>query len=465
MNFGSLMSIARSGMMASQAQISTASQNVTNAQTPGYSRQRVLLTQSYPQQHPYGTFGTGVSIDGVERMRNELIDSTYRRDTGSASYAEERRDALAGVEAVLGEPTDTGLAAGLEQLWSAWSDLSVDPNAGAPRSVVRQRASQVATQLNNFGNQIVELQSIARSRLIETADRVNALSSQVADLNSQIVSAEAGGRQAPDMRDQRDLRVDELASLIGATAYRQDNGAVNVNVGGDSLVDGANYKIVRVQAQKNSPNTIGVALGPVPASGTLTETMYQLGGQMAGTVDAYNNVYPGALANLDTIAASLVAETNARHRTGFIGSTPAGDFFDATRTTARTIQVDGSIASNVNLIAASGAAGAPGNNTVALSLARLRDMAVTVGGRTVSISEGYRNAVAGIATSVNAATGTATANRTLATQTDARRESIKGVSIDEEMVNLMKYQQSYAAAARLISVVDELSQTLINLGR
>jgi flagellar hook-associated protein 1 len=120
---------------------------------------------------------------------------------------------------------------------------------------------------------------------------------------------------------------------------------------------------------------------------------------------------------------------------------------------------------DVNRIAASGISGESGDNSVAISLSRLRDAAVPVNGQTVSISEGYRNVVASIATRVNGASGTATAARTLASQTDARRESVKGVSIDEEMVNLMKFQQSYAAAARLISVVDELSQTLINLGR
>ena len=464
MTFGGLMNIARSGLTASQAQLTTTSQNITNAQTPGYSRQRVEVQAGWPQQLPQGTFGTGVLVNGVERMRNELIDSGYRRDAQNASLTEERRDALQAIENVLGEPSATGLASSFEQFWSAWSDLSTNPDSSAARGVVRQRGAQVSAQLNQFGNQIVEQQTVARTRLLETAERVNTLSAQVADINARIVAAEAAGNQAPDMRDQRDTKIDELASLVGATAYPQADGSVNVNIGGDSLVDGANFKIVRVQALVSNPSRLGIALGPLPSTGP-TETMYQLGGQMAGTVDAYNTIFPDALATLDGVASALVTATNAAHRTGYIGTTPAGDFFDASRSTARTIQLDSTILANLSNVAASGISGESGDNGVAVRLSRLRDTPVLVNGQTVSINEGYRNVVATIATSTNGANGTATAARTLATQSDTRRESVKGVSIDEEMINLMKYQQSYAAAARLISVVDELSQTLINLGR
>ena len=366
---------------------------------------------------------------------------------------------------MLGEPSATGLASSLEQFWSSWSDLSTNPTSSAARGVVRQRGSQVAAQLNQFGNQIVDAQTVARTRLLETADRVNALSSQVADINARIVAAESAGNEAPDMRDQRDLKVDELASLIGATAYAQPDGSVNVNVGGDSIVDGANYKKIRISALTSDPIKIGIALGDAPAGGGTAETMYQIGGQMAGTVDAYNNLYPAALAQLDGVASAIVNTTNALHRTGYIGATQAGNFFDGARTTARTMRLDAGILSNSDNVASSGVANQSGDNTVALALSQLRDAQTTVNGQVVSLNEGYRNVVASIATSTNSADGTATAARTLATQSDTRRESVKGVSIDEEMVNLMKYQQSYAAAARLITVVDQMSQTLINMAR
>jgi flagellar hook-associated protein 1 FlgK len=331
--------------------------------------------------------------------------------------------------------------------------------------VVRQRASQVAAQLNQFGNQITDAETVMRARLTEKVDRVNALASQVADINQRIVAAESSGNESPDMRDQRDAKIDELASLIGASAYPQADGSVNVNIGGDSLVDGAHFKSVRLQGLLYEPTKLGIALGALPPSGDPTETMYNVGGAVSGMLDGYNTVFPDALTALDGVARALVTNTNALHRTGFIGTTAAGDFFDPTRTTARTIRLDTAIENDVNQIASSGASGQNGDNTVALALSQLRSRLVTVNGAPASISEGYRTVVARVAANVSAANGTAEAMRALTSQSDARRESIKGVSLDEEMVNLMKFQQSYAAAARLIAVVDELSQTLINLGR
>ena len=440
MNFGGLLNIARTGLTVSQAQIAVTSQNVTNAQTPGYSRQRLRAEAATPQVLPQGVFGTGVQAAGAERMRNALLDWSHRRDADGAAYTDERRNALQSVEDILGEPSPTGLASSFEQLWNSWSDLSTSPNSAAARSVVRQRGVQVAAQLNQYGNQVVEAQTVMRTRLLETVDRVNALASQVADINARIVAAESSGNESPDMRDARDLKVDELASLIGATT-------------------------IRLQAPLNDPTKLAIALGGLSSAGGPTETMYQIGGGISGMLESYNDVFPEALAQLDGVAAALVQSTNSLHRTGFIGTAAAGDFFDASRTTARTIRVDSAIEANVNLIAASGLSGQSGDNSVALGLSQLRSTQVTVNGTPASISEGYRTVVAGIAANVSAANGSAEAMRTLASQSDARRESVKGVSIDEEMVSLMKFQQSYAAAARLISVVDELSQTLINMAR
>ena len=465
MTLNSLLGIARSGLMVSQAQIATTSQNVTNAQTPGYSRQRARVSASYPQLMPQGVFGTGVQVDGIERLRNTLLDTTLRRDSQNASLAEERRDALQTIEGIFSEPSDTGLASSLDQFWSAWSDLSTNPDSSAARSVVRQRGSQVAAQLNQFGNQINSAANGARTQLSETAERVNALAAQVAEINMRIVAAEASGNEAPDMRDARDQRIDELASLVGATSLPQPNGSVNVNIGGDSLVDGANYKTVRVQSLRNDPAKLGIALGALPPGGSPTETMYQLGGKVAGMLESYNQVYPGTLATLDGIASAIVTTVNSVHRTGFVGATPAGDFYDASRTTARTIRLDTAIVSSAGNIAASGLANESGDNRVALAMSQLRSTRVTVNGQNASIGEGYRSAIANIATTTNGANSTFEAARTLLSQAEARRESVKGVSIDEEMVNLIKFQQSYAAAARLVSVVDELSETLINLGR
>ncbi len=466
-SFGGILSIARSGMLASQQAVTVASNNIANAQTPGYSRQRVQLRTGEPVQLPFGSFGTGVFVDGVDRMRDVLLDDTFRQDQAIAAWNEQTRDTLQGIERVWGEPSDTGLAAGLEQFWNAWSDLAAAPDSAAGRSVVRQRGQQVAQQLNTFAVRLDDMQRQARGQIDETVGRVNALAREIGAINTRIVQAESGGVQAPEMRDQRDHKVDELAALVGATAQESADGGIIVTIGGDVLVDGG--QIVK-QLEAFTPGgsttvTVAFAVPPDRPINGPREKLHGLGGKLAAQVIDHDETIPDARARIDEIAEALVTEVNAIHRTGFVGATAAGDFFDPARTTARGIRVDAAIMADPGAIAAADAANEPGNNAVALRLSQLRSTAVAVGGQTQPIGAAWRGAVTTTAIRTNAADAAATSARTLASQTDARRESVKGVSIDEEMVNLMKFQQSYAAAARLISVVDEMSQTLINLGR
>lgn len=465
-SFGGILSIARSGLLASQQGVTIASNNITNAQTPGYSRQRAVFRTGEPVQLPFGSFGTGVFTQDVQRMRNVLLDDTWRQDAAAASRNETARDTLQAIERIWGEPSDTGLAAGLEQFWNAWSDLAAAPTSGAARAVVRQRGQQVGQQLNTFATRLDEMALQQRTRLTETVSRVNALAREIGAINTRIVAAESGGTESPELRDQRDLKVDELASLVGATAIEAADGSINVQLGGDTLVDGAEVKQIELRAPNGFPDRMGVALvgdgvGPI-------ETLAVIGGRLGAQLDDFNETIPDAMASIDAIAAALVTEVNAIHRTGFVGATAAGDFFDTngpTALTARGIRLDAAIVADPGAIAAADAANEAGNNGVAIRLGQLRSTAVTVGATTQSIGAAWRGTVTGTAIAANAADAASTAARTLADQTDARRESVKGVSIDEEMVNLMKFQQSYAAAARLISVVDEMSQTLINLGR
>ncbi|MCU0626800.1 MAG: flagellar hook-associated protein FlgK [Gemmatimonadaceae bacterium] len=462
-SFGGILSVARSGLLASQKAVTVASNNITNAQTPGYSRQRVVLRTNEPVQLPQGSFGTGVLVDNVERVRDVLLDDTFRQDTASATFSEQRRDTLQAIERVWGEPSETGLAAGLEQFWNAWGDLAATPTSAAARSVVRQRGQQVSQQLNTFAARLGDMVSQSRAQTIETVSRINALAREIGALNSRIVPAESGGIEAPELRDQRDLKVDELASLVGATAIEAPDGSINVQIGGDTIVDGSQVKEIEIRAPIGRPDELGVALvgrgvGPI-------ETIAQVGGRLAAQLQDFNGTIPNAQAAVDEIARALVTEVNAIHRTGFVGADPAGDFFDPAATTASGIRLDAAIAADAGLIAAADTAGESGNNGVALRLSQLRSTTVTVDGQVQTIGAAWRGMVTTTAIGANAADAAAVSSRTLASQTDARRESMKGVSIDEEMVNLMRFQQSYAAAARLISVVDEMSQTLINLGR
>jgi flagellar hook-associated protein 1 FlgK len=237
MSLGSVLNMARSAMNAQQTAVQIASQNISNAQTEGYSRQRVDLAASLPTLFPWGSVGTGVTIAGISRARDALLDATFRGDSGGAASAQTTSDALSQIQGILGEPSDTGLSASLDAFWSAWSDLASDPTSSAAKSIVRQTGGDVASTLNRFARQLDALDQSNRQGMSQDIGQVNSLTKQIANMNREIVAAESGGQSANDLRDARDKMLDQLSTLVGGQVIEHSNGSVAVYMSGRMLVD------------------------------------------------------------------------------------------------------------------------------------------------------------------------------------------------------------------------------------
>ncbi|HMS03600.1 MAG TPA: flagellar hook-associated protein FlgK, partial [Gemmatimonadaceae bacterium] len=213
-----LFGIARSALITHQTSLQIVSQNVANAETPGYSRQRPLLVASDPVRMPVGNIGTGVQFKGIERQRDQLLDNAFRSANTLLGESTYRRDMLTQVEDIFGEPSESGMAATLDQFWSAFSDLASSPGSLANKSVVQQRGRQLAQQFNDFDTRLSQVGVQTRDRLDTAVNEINQLATQVAELNSRIVTAEAGGSTASELGDQRDLLLDDLARMAGTRA-------------------------------------------------------------------------------------------------------------------------------------------------------------------------------------------------------------------------------------------------------
>jgi flagellar hook-associated protein 1 len=475
MSIGSIFNMARTAMNAQQTAVQIASQNISNAETDGYSRQRVDLAASTPTVFPWGSIGTGVTIAGVSRARDALLDATFRGDSASASAAQTTSDALSQIQGIFGEPSDNGLGASLDAFWSAWGDLANDPTNSAAKSVVRQTGSTVASTLNRFARQLDSLDQSNREGMNADVTQINSLTSQVATMNREIVGVEATGNSANDLRDARDKMLDQLSGLVGGQVVERSNGAVAVYVSGRMLVDGA--AVNSLEMNDGQPPTVSFAGSANPLDG--------IGGSLGAKIDLSANRIPVVMARLDSMASGIVQTVNAIHSTGqiFTGNPPvasaAGNFFDVTipppaggdpLLTARGMRLSPSLAGASDVAASGASATGPGNNDVATALAALRDTAITFtsGATTLgtsSASDFYRQTVSDLATSTQQAQDDATVQHTLASNADTRRQSVSGVSTDEELINIIQHQHAYQAAARLVNVVDEMSQTLIDLGR
>jgi flagellar hook-associated protein 1 FlgK len=474
MSIGSILNMARDGMRAQQQAVQTASQNIANSQTVGYSRQRVELQASLPTVFPYGSIGTGVTVATITRARDEMLDLAYRTDSSASKQAETMSSALAQIESVFGEPSDTGLRASLDAFWSAWSDLASDPTNTSAKSVVRSAGNNVAFTLNKFATQIDQLDQFNREGMNADVNQANALANSISDLNVRIIAAESGGHSANDLRDQRDLLLDRLSDLVGGQVVEHSNGSVAYFVGGRMLLDGADVK----------PLTMVDANPPYVLSPNNASPIDGVGGSLGGRMAVSAQHVPMMMSKLDAIARGLVESVNAIHSTGTVYSgsppvgAPAGNFFDVTtpaptgtdpRLTARGIRLAPTL-TGANAVAAAGTGDpGPGNNGVAAALAALRTNPLSLtaldGTTTATLNDFFNTAVGSLATSVRETQDEATVQKTLAANAEQRRQSVSGVSTDEELIAVIEHQHAYQAAARLVNVVDEMTETLVNLGR
>jgi flagellar hook-associated protein 1 FlgK len=456
MSLTSLLSIARSALLTQQRAIDVTGHNVANAQTPGYTRQRLALQAETPLNTGFGQVGRGVTAAGIQRLRDGFLDESYRRENGDLGKFSTMKDLLGQVDALFSEPTDVGIANGIDQLFSAFADLANDPTGQAPRTLVRQSADNLTARFQEADARLSSMSGEVRARLEDAVSSVNNITRQIADLNTRIRSAGAGLRESPDLKDKRDLLVDQLSGMIGVRVLEREDGTIGVLAGDALLVDGAQVANLEIRDRENGQ--IQVA-----AEGT-TNGINLSSGSLSGLVELATKTIPGMRDQLNTLVAGIVREFNALHAAGRTASGATGiNFFATDGVTANTFRLSDDIKASVNNIAA-GVSGAPGDNATALAIAGLRTRGVgSFNGD--SIGGAFQKLVSSLAVTVQDAASKAEAQDTLVANADATRQSVAGVSIDEELTTLISQQSAYSAAARLVTVADEMIQDVLNMKR
>ncbi|MBI2406698.1 MAG: flagellar hook-associated protein FlgK [Gemmatimonadetes bacterium] len=463
----SILSIARTAMLAQQTAIDTTGHNIANATTPGYTRQTAVLSALDPLRTPSGVFGRGVGVVDVRSARDAQLAQNARTTGTAAEGTAARRDLLAQVESVFGEPSDTGLLAGMDAFWNAWSDLANAPADHTARVTVQRRGDALARQFNTVANQLLTLSDDTRTAVAQDVRRINELVTQIAATNDQILPAESGGHQASDLRDARDRLIDELSTLVPVTVMDRPDGTDVVLLNGMPLVDGNSGKAL----------TLSGTLSPVVRFNGSATPLRLSGGALQARLEILATDLPQAQANLDQLASGLISGVNALHTSGWsptagvagnwdplAGPTGSGVlFFDPTAATARTMRLSGTVATDAASIASGDALDGTGNNRIALAISALRTTAPTspVG----SFASEYQALIAQVAGAANAATAEASVNSSLASHAKTRLQSAAGVSTDEELVALIRHQQAYAASTRVIETARALYDALMSISR
>lgn len=464
------------GLMAQQKAMQTTAHNIANASTEGYTRQRVVMvpTLAYPvpsMSRPGGQgwqVGTGVEVQEIRRIRDEFLDGQIRYETHALGAWERRRDALREIEEVFAEPSDTGFNTILSQFWASWQELSKNAESSPVRTTVVETATALTEAMRHTYQQLEtireDLNQIMEIKVIE----VNSLARQIADLNKQIKDIQAAGDQPNDLMDQRDKLLDELARIVDFKTKEQADGTIQVLLDGQDLVEvDSNGALVRSLKSERDANNNTVVLWQDNTAVNIKD------GELKGLEKVRDEQLAVFTANLNTLANGLRDRVNELHQQGKDLSGNNGGQFFAGSNGAADIDVNSAIRNDVTLIAAAttGSPGAPnpGDGSNALRIAQLQHTLLRENGGTlvesptgVTFDDYYKNFTARLGVAAYEAVRMATNQKSLVDQLTNRRESISGVSLDEEMAYMIQFQRGYEAAARLMTTLDEMLDTLIN---
>lgn len=454
------LDIARRAIWASRLGMDVTSHNIANVNTPGYSRQRVNFRAAPPLQLPQGQLGLGVSTGDIERVRSRLVDSQFRQTAFSLGNATVKESLYTQLEAVIQEPSENSIGSLMTEFFSGFSSLAADPENTTIRDTIRQKATALVDTFHNKTEQLNSMKSSVSQEVTAAVDEINGMLEQIATLNGQISSAEAGSGTANDLRDRRDMLLDRLSEYMKISYSETGQGSVNVSAEGISLVGGTRANKLTVQTQSDGNRLKILVSGP---TGNGRELRY---GRLGGLLEMYNHVLPDIQEHLDTLAGTLATEVNRLHAAGkglAQGDPPTAssniNFFAGN--SAATLQVDPEIMDNLANIAAS-SDGTPGNGDVATAIANMRNEKL-FNGRTQTLDDYYTNMVHNLGVEIDRAQSTRNSQELMRDQLQNQREAASGVSLDEEMTNLIKYQRSFEAAAKVVKAVDDIMQTVINM--
>jgi flagellar hook-associated protein 1 FlgK len=467
--FGTLGMAARS-LQTQQLGLEVTGQNLANVNNPAYARQRLTITASSPIPTSLGPQGTGAEGVAIQQIRSSLLDSQIQTETNIGSYWDTMQQILQSAQANLGEQIDTqaagtngttstssqqGISQSLSDLFNAFQSLSTDPSSTAERQVLLQKAQTLVSQFNQVSQQLTTLSGDLDKSLQDDVTSANQLLSGIANLNDQINRTELStGSKANDLRDLRQQKIEELSKLTKVDIAEQANGSVDVSIGGTLLVHGGNV----LDSLETYDAGSGQLLVRTQTGGV---DLALTGGSMQGTIDARDGELATLSNSLDAVASQIITSVNAIHYDGYgLTGTTHADFF--TGSDAKTIGINTALTDDPRLIQASGTDGAVGDNQVALALAQLADQPIAALSNQ-TISQAYNQAVSTLGQSLASANTQVADQQVVQNMLHQQRDSISGVSMDEEMTNLTTFQRAYQASAKLITVIDELLTTLINM--
>ncbi len=446
------LATALSGLMADQGAMETTANNVANVNTPGYTREVPLLVTSDPVELGNLTFGTGVTLQSVESIRDPLLESQIQQQTQTENQYNTLSAALQQTQLNF---TTTGSDIGTEitNFFNSVNQLSTDPTDLSVRQGVITAADNLATSFNTTANNLTQQQQTLDLSVVQTVGQINQLTSQIAQLNAQISGLQNAGQSAGSFVDQRQQAIDQLSSLVDVSVIPTNNTLTLTTANGAPLVS-ANQSF-QLTTQTNAGGLHEVYSEGNDITSQLTS------GQLGGTLAARDQEIPAIENQLDTLAAGLATAVNGVQTAGFDLNGNAGtDLFNPppANTTGAAASLSVAI-TNPSLIAAS-SDGTAGSNGNAQAMYALSNQAIIDG---QNPADYYSGIVSNVGNAVADASAEQTASNSILQQLNDQLSSVSGVSLDEEAANMVQYQDAYQASAQVITTINDMMYAAIQI--
>jgi flagellar hook-associated protein 1 FlgK len=457
------MALATQSLVVDEGAMEVASNNIANANTPGYSREVATFEPEPDVVEGNIAFGQGVALTQVQGIRNQVVELGLQQNLQSQAQVNSYLQPMDQLQGLFNEAQGVGLQTPLSAFFNSLQNLSTNPADSSLRQAVVSAGQTLASAFNQASAGLAQIQTGLNNEVPQAVGQINQLTQQIAQLNTQVQSLQSGGANASQLIDQRDQLVEQLSGLVGVDNISADDGTITLTTtNGALLVSG--QQSFALQTDTNSAGNQDVFSQGSDITAGLT------GGSLGGYIQARDQGVASAQTNLDNLAASLTSAVNNQQALGydlngnagvpfFTPFTPAGS---SNSGAAAQMQVASAVAADPSLIAASSVQGVSGDNGNATALANILNQQVIDGQTPMTF---YSNYVSGIGTEVSQATSEQTAQNLVVQQLQNQKASISGVDLDEESANLIQYQTAYSAAARVINMVSQLAQTAITLGQ
>lgn len=464
----SMMDVGKRSLMNSQTALQTVGHNIANKSTEGFSRQRVEIVTNEAIGEGNLRIGMGARAGAVTRTNNPWLEKQIQREGTNMGYADARADALGRVEQVYNEQTNKGLNQYMNGFFNSFRELANNPESLASRTMVRESGETLTQEFGRVVKQLHDVQDDLDGQLLTMTEEINQMSKEIAQLNEKIQVVEVQGVSANDERDRRDLLLKKLGEKVDISWAEGTDGHLTVTAGRTAiLVSGStanDLKAVHTDARDRVEIVFQATKNGTPVN--ITNQIH--GGRMGGAIEVRDQVIEGLLGSIDKMAYTLAEEVNKAHIEGFDRHGKQGVLFfempEDVKGAAASLILNRTIFNDVGRIAAGAKPNAPGDNTVANVISTLQNRQLMDKG-TSTFDDFYNTQVGQIGTITQRAAKTQESQKNVLSQLQNIRESISGVSLDEETTKMIEFQKAYEASARIIRTADEMFDTVLNLKR